>query len=1113
MKKITLLLILIANYTLAQIAPTAYYQFNSGSLAPTIGTTTLAANAGGAYTVSASGGLVGGYVTLPLTDGAVLTGEKVTAVNALTVEFLMKAGYNFGNARDMAIINWGNTFVKFSFPKIQFITKTTAGSDNLSVSLSGINRNSWGYYIDNNWHHIVCTYNATTGVKQIYVDGVCPTGFSGSTAPGTIVASTQPLLKINASVQYSKYAGSIDEVALYTGFMTNKQVYNDYVQVQAGNHYTVALSSTLPTPPVITAALDTSDYPVGYVLGSDSSSAVPSSAIEQLRNYRMPRFKPNHGLSPNVNVINPKYMAGLLAPGYDNDAVVQRSIAIQSELATNWNYYFMTNNYLARKGYSDTIGNFEGAWVAYNNWHKGFKTSGFSFWTTSPYATNQYMPNNHYVRNSSGQFVDRNGTVIASNKLMSPAQPLDSSKIDGHNYKGNLAALLTAMDDTLDFVVDNGEVLPGAPYNNKLLKADPYIMSYFDTTSFAPSDTSLFFANWQRRQTEQMRDSAYVVADATMIWTQYQVDGQDGTNGRNAYHAKYAQRRYINKNGSLHYPTFDYYPRYPYAWLTGSPGYRGWTDYIEARNTEIGLGDVINSPFVGFGWNANEEKNMRPGRSLGMCKLLNVTGAEFFYPGFFANDTRYGTQYAYPQGYVWQNAIPVYAQATASRYATILKHGYLLAGDMPDDYVNLSGSGYQYWAGDSRKIVSVRKDSTTNKYIICGTIQQQSNQTGNAPKTDTCHITLAGENIKFNVRQQGSVYYYDNTNTSAKVFYQLDEADQWEHPERWSKNIAFTAAVYDSSRVAPPLKTYRAYGSAAGDYTSYVTAISYADTATVFDSIRYYFTNRTDTTFYVWFRMRSRDIAQTSSMKFTYCPNACGGIQTIIIAADTVWKWYRTISSAHVTIDNLDSVQHQLIVLFGNKYAEIDRMVLSVDSNEIFTPEYVPGGCGTVTVTIDTSGATRFCANTGSVTLTASATNAATYLWSTGETTASITSDIAATYIVTVTDLSGCSGGDTIATTTYACACQPPTGLASSKQTQTTVTLNFTKPATPYAYKVYLRKAGTTTPVTRNFDASSTTVIARNLQKGSTYYVKVKTLCLDFTWSAYSDSIAVSTKP
>jgi hypothetical protein len=84
------------------------------------------------------------------------------------------------------------------------------------------------------------------------------------------------------------------------------------------------------------------------------------SALEQLKSFPAPQFKPNHQLLPNFLWMDPVYLSGLLQPGYNIKECVSLSTKIQAELSINWHYYFLvSNNLKSFNNYRDT-NTFEG---------------------------------------------------------------------------------------------------------------------------------------------------------------------------------------------------------------------------------------------------------------------------------------------------------------------------------------------------------------------------------------------------------------------------------------------------------------------------------------------------------------------------------------------------------------------------------------------------------------------------------------------------------------------------------------------------------------------------------------------------------------------------------
>ncbi|MFN9956205.1 MAG: hypothetical protein ACK55I_24170, partial [bacterium] len=106
-----------------------------------------------------------------------------------------------------------------------------------------------------------------------------------------------------------------------------------------------------------------------------------------------------------------------------------------------------------------------------------------------------------------------------------------------------------------------------------------------------------------------------------------------------------------------------------------------------------------------------------------MLKALGMTGAEFYYSGFFSITTPWPDS----RNWVWQAAMPSYAQAITSRYEDFLRNGELMSGDVANSYTTPTAQGYSFWSGDHRKLVVIRRHNTVNKFAITGTIQPNSN--------------------------------------------------------------------------------------------------------------------------------------------------------------------------------------------------------------------------------------------------------------------------------------------------------------------------------------------------------------------------------------------------
>ncbi|MEP7171131.1 MAG: hypothetical protein ABI855_17315, partial [Bacteroidota bacterium] len=485
-------------------------------------------------------------------------------------------------------------------------------------------------------------------------------------------------------------------------------------------------------------------------------------------------------------------------------------------------------------------------------------------------------------------------------------------------------------------------------------------------------------------------------------YTEYRLDGHRDWN------LAWEEARYIMDpiNGQ-YYSTTDLYVRWPNNWKDWVSAWHGLRWVTESRHFEISFGDKLYSPFVAAGWDANSENDVRPAQWMGLLKVMGMYGAEFYYTGYF-NETTTPND---PKEYAWQAVIPPYSQAITSRYEDILRNGSLLAGDMMDNSHTAYGISqpiplYQFSTGASNKVVVIRKKDSANKYAITATIQNNSNTINSTPLIDDAQITLSSQTLKFKIRRQGSTYIYDNTNTAAPVFYQLDGWHESSHPWYWSKDFNFEAELYDNTTATYNIKTTVPSGTSAGDYRNFTSFITFPDAQSSFTPIEYVFTPRVaPTTYYLWIKMRSRVDGATTGVTVSL-DNA--NAKTISCASDTIWKWYRIDASSQqaVSYANLTLANHTLRLTPENSKLEIDQIIMSTNSNLGLTPAG-PTCTTNCSASATANGPTTFC--TGSnVVLTAS--SGTSYIWTPGnQTSQSITVTSAGSYSVTVFQSNGCS--------------------------------------------------------------------------------------------------------
>lgn len=953
------------------------------------------------YSISnASSGSVGKSLSLNSQSKILVASSPLPADSGFTIEMLFKPGANMNQTVQLFSRRDGSINIRFGYPNFRFTTRVSPNSggnpvsDSWDIMLTGIGRGSFGYYTDGNWHHLVFKYNAKTGVKELWVDGQLPAGFTKTVPAGRVpLNSSNPnenICDINSNTSYYKTYGNLDEIAVYTYALHPNMIYKHYQNFTQGQHYNFQHTTVVPPAPApVTAGIDINEYGPGH-------PNVNVDAWNQLRTFPTPRYKPGHTLFPNVPVFSPAYLAGYNIGNTSYSTALQRSKDMQREFVTNFNYTLMvTDNTHNSSSFNDT-NKFDGAWIKMGNQNPSWKTSANQYWTqinpqvinaksNDPYANCRCLPSNSYLRNSSGQFLDRAGNVITTTlRTLSPETPIDSIKTDGKTAKFYLQELFQNMTRPLDALFENAEMVPWWSSNG--LAKDPVVNAAKNSSGL---DWSTYIGKRMFRISQ-----AYVNEFRTLPqlsntrFSYYQIMGNP------AYNWKYSETRTLNStvNGQV-YPSGDIYPSSPGNWRFWSGAWKGWQFVVDARYHELQHGDKLFSPVVSPGWNRDETVTMRPGQWLGFLKAVAMTGVENFQTGYFVTTT----PFQLPENYVWQMVYPSYVQALSSRYEDLLRNGSLMNGDVPNDIINNPGQpGYSFYAGDIRKLVVARKHNTLGKYAITGTVQNNSNMQGNSELETEASINLDGQNLKFMIRRQGSVYIYDKSAAGGPVFYQLDGWHEYKHPYYWSKSFDIEGELYDNTNSNLEVKTRVPAGTQTGDYRNFTSSVSFKTST----AAEYNFQPRgtSPATHYVWVRARSKaGVAGSFSVSLDNGP-----AKTINCVQDTAWLWYRmdAANNTPISYSNLSLQNHKLTITSSNGNVEIDKITITPVSGNYYTTGVAPA-CGQTSsnAVITPNGSTTFCQG-GSVIL--SANTGTSYLWSNGSTSKNITVTTSGTYTVTV---------------------------------------------------------------------------------------------------------------
>lgn len=895
----------------------------------------------GTFTEVAGGAIGRG---IEFTNGTNLVNASVTQfiTGTFAVEFLWKPGFRFrsniwvqtANSIFQIGIN-GLPLQNLATPYIYFITNTGAPNQTkeLDVYLDGVGRKSLGWFYDGNYHHMVFKYNAATGVKQIFVDGECPAGFSETVPSGnlnTFGGSTDTWF--NSTVNWVKYYGYYDNIAFYNTLVPDEQVYQHYLDFMGGNNYSFTSNASTAPVSVITGALNPLDYPIGTSLNAgqvNTPCATCLTPLQQLQSYALPRYHiKNVTMMRNFPWINFEYVAG---KGYNPTGTTPARVAeytrLQTETYTNWNYALIANeNVQPGTDYGSLSGTFLGAAVTLAVLNPTWYAVCITFRAQiSPEITRIDLSADHYMRNAGGQFIGLNCTVDGSKRY----NPTSSSRdyiADGNKMKTAMAAFTTAiLPNKIKIVNENAEYLPVLTVTT--LDCDPKVAA-------AISSSGLPGYTWYGKRAYDVSSSSYktvfmgIPALRGAAYTEYAVDGKVDASGIPDFRIDYTAMRAMNDPiAGRRYPTPDIYYRYPGNWSGWVAADHGWGWVAYCLDNQISKKDSFYSPFVTAGWDKVEENNMRPAQYLGNLKILAMSGAEFFYAAYFTLTEPFND----PKNWIWQAADASYAQATISRVWDCFRNGYLMPGDWPQRYDAVSSApGYSFYNGDVRILTVVRKHKTKNKYAIATCLQQVTNDLGQAEDQATATIILGSDTLKFYARRQGSVYIYDKTTTPA-TFYQLDAWHENTHPSRWTRDFRFEGEDWDTSDDSIRVRTTS--GNVLRDYRN---AITTAGTISSVYPLRYDFQPRglVNQTYYVWIKAATL-AAGTVKIKVTLDD----GTPKYFNITGTTQTWYHLdlAGGGPLIYTGVTPAKHSLKIYQTSMGMAVDKLALTTDGAKTFT--------------------------------------------------------------------------------------------------------------------------------------------------------------------------------
>jgi hypothetical protein len=530
---------------------------------------------------------------------------------------------------------------------------------------------------------------------------------------------------------------------------------------------------------LLMAQIDPLEFQKGYPNNS-------SSAIEQLRSFPSPRYKQENNLMRLFNWMNPNYMGSGGQPGVSKILAIENAFKIQEELILHWNYFiFIPNATFAfnPESYTDPKSPL-GSYIKLANKYPEIPLGTTIFWmqlqplklgqpNKKPNISRIDHPDKFYIKDHSGKVIKQRINFAAPDSLFIS---------DGQLQKKCLQTLLDHLTRPIDLINENGEEPPGVMPESTVSGDEDMIA---DKEKRGIKSWQIYMAE-KKRHFRSLYSSQFMSLPElkNTLFTVYAVEG--GPIDRFDWNTSKKTNSAIKGN---YYSTPDFYPRHPDNWRKWKGAWHGWKWINDGRTTEIKSGDRFFSPFVSAGWANDPAQDIRPGQWLGLLKSLSVIGAEFYYVAYF----NLKPPYSKPEDYVWQAAMPAYAQAITCRFSDIFHNGNVL--------FNSSGSPLITYPinnnSENNLLVTVRKHNNKEQYIISATVQHESNIERSVLEKNA-EITVGGQNMLIKARRQGSVYFFDKSE-KPYVFYQLDRWHQYEHPSHWRKEIIYEAEVFDTA--------------------------------------------------------------------------------------------------------------------------------------------------------------------------------------------------------------------------------------------------------------------------------------------------------------------------
>lgn len=768
-------------------------------------------------------------VQVEIIDGMVGRAINPIIPNQLIVTNLLREVNNLSDFT-LELAFRGKGFVFTTFPSADFrLTFSSEGinilyniqrkgkevNEKWVIPLRGTGVTSYHNLADGKWHHFVLVARKS-GIFEIWIDGKTDPQFTRNVSPfdGWIITGSDGL-RLNAAM---------DELAFYNTALSPELTQQHAQELRNGEHYSfhinpAAIARQKKTPQQEIYTMDEKEFAPGY-------PDYTVQATDQLKAFPLPRYASDVSMPRNFPWMDITYLHREL-PGDGGKGFgkmsPQTAVRLTDELAVNWNYYIelptlRTDAATAQKRYTNPDEIFPSL-IAYANAHPQLpaatvlmqvqnKPVQAGFDRNTPYVTARDLAGKYYLK-------DKNNKPIVYNKKkwLSPFTSMELVEKDGQTSAFYLKQLGRHLTRKINMINENGEWF-GHKWPEELLRQSPEVVSFTTTNGMDYEH----FNGWMQNRF----DSVYKATILNNIpWHDVKFTFYNVSAYNSAYWPQYSERKMTNSlfNGTPR-STPAFYPARPDNWRLASGPLNGYGRVAEGRKKEMALGVRYFAPFISAGWNL-EEKNIRPAQWLGLLKSMVMLGADFFHVGYFNVTGKTGWPNGKgpndPRGYIYQAAMPAYAQAMASRVWEFLEKGVLLEDPLSKE----PRMPFAFTASSYNHLVLVRK--WDNKYLIYGSLQPNSNYKGNTAIASSTSITLEGRKVTFNIRRQGSMYVLDLSGNDP-VFYQLDGWHQYEHPWYWSKDIEIEA---ENTEGLPTVKLImeRPHDAEKHDFTAFTTSL------------------------------------------------------------------------------------------------------------------------------------------------------------------------------------------------------------------------------------------------------------------------------------------------